>query len=280
MIQFAAQPQFVDVPDSSFAVDQPAFAATMLQLAHNAKFACVRREVWCGLYSHGQTFPLPISSIDGYQYSYPEITFWWSRHLSGAPPNNKPSGAGDILQWVDSVSADGLVSCDLQYYIDGGQDTPTHDGELMVWAFCQRNAALKLSAIPAFDDVIDSQLAGSSAALASVLEQLNKNIRFAVVRKEFFVGTYGNGAVIPAPVSPVDGYTYQPRELIYVPSLTATLNGGGSRDGGGCIHDFSCSVNPATGVVSSAVNYYVNGGAYGPSNDGQVLVLTIGVRSR
>jgi len=280
MITLAAQPAFQDIADATWATDQPLYASKLIQLARNAKFGMVRRETFIGLFPNGQTVAAPVSPIDGYQYSYAEISFWWSRQDSRPAGGGRPTAPGTIQQWVDSVSAAGVVSTSTQYYVDGGQATATADGRLMVAALCQRNSTLHLGAVPAWVDVDDSKFGGGSAALASALLQLNKNVRFAAVRKEFFVAQYTNGQTVPLPTSSVDGYTYARGELLYLPSLTSTLSGGGTRSGGGTIRQFGCSVAPTTGVVATFVNYYINEGAYTPTTDGKALVLTVGVRNR
>lgn len=218
MISLNAIPSYVDVADSTFAVDQPLKASTMTQLAHNAKFAMCRREVFQCTATNGQTIPAPVSPIDGYQYSYSEVTFWWTRQNSYSQATQKPSGGGCILSWADSVSSVGVVSVETNYFIDGGADTPTNDGELCVFLLCQRNAGLRFGSVPTWADVEDADFGGGQAVLASNLLQLNKNIRYACVRKEFFVQTLYNGQSIAPCVSPVDGYTYQ---LEFQPAIAA-----------------------------------------------------------
>ncbi len=287
MITLSAIPTYVDIPDTDFAVDQPVKASTLTQMAHNAKFAMVRREVFVGLFTNGETVAAPVSPIDGYQYSYAEITFWWTRNFSYDAALKKPSGSGCIYRWDDSVSSAGVVSTQTQYYVDGGADTVTNDGQLLVVLLCQRNAALKFTAVPTWADVEDADLGRGAALLASNLQQINDNIRYACVRKEFFVQTLYNGQTVALPVSPVDGYAYQMSELIFQPSMTWTVAQSGSASGGGCIRAFGCVVGGMPGVttpaaagdVASFVNYYINGGAYTPSTDGHVLVLIVATRA-
>jgi len=280
MITLSAIPTWSDLPDTAFAIDQPVYASKIQQLAHNAKFAMARREVFVGAFTNGQTVAAPMSPIDGYQYSYGEITFFWSRRLSYNLSTGKPSGSGLILEFSDSVSNVGVVSMQTNYYVDGGAETYTNDGQLIVWLFCQRNSGLRLGAVPAFSDVDDASLAGGQAAIATTLEQLNKNVRYAAVRKEFFIGSYYNGQTVAQPVSPADGYTYQRSELIYKPSMVSSNNSSGARSASGTMRQYSCAVDPATGRVSSFVAYYVFGGAWTGTTDGKILVLTIGVRNK
>jgi len=288
MISLAAIPSFVDIPDSTFAVDQPVKASTMTQLAHNAKFAMVRREVIAGVYTHGETIAAPKSGIDGYQYSYDEVTFWWCRDFSYSPATKLPSGGGCILSWADSVSSVGLVSCQTNYFIDGGDDTPTNDGQLFVLMLCQRNASLHFAAVPTWADVEDADISGGEAALATVLGQMNTNVRYGCVRKEFFVQTLYNGQTVALPTSPVDGYTYARNELQYLPAMISSLPASGHTSGSGDAKQFGCCVGgmpsittPATaGQVSCYVQYQVNGGVYTPTNDGTILVLVIATRSQ
>ncbi len=209
MISLSAIPSYVEPAAADLAVDSPVYASLLTQLSHNAKFAMVRREVFQCIATNGDTIAAPKSPIDGYQYSYAEITFWWTRAYSYSPSTSKPSGSGCVFQWTDSVSSAGVVSVSTNYFIDGGADTPTNDGELVVFMLCQRNSTLKFTAVPTWSDVEDADLAGGQALLASNLAQMAANIRYACVRKEFFVETLQNGQSITPPTSPVDGYVYQ-----------------------------------------------------------------------
>src|SRR6185437_13470903 len=178
---------------------------------------------------NGDTIPAPISPIDGYQYPYSEVQFWWSRTASFDTATKLPSGGGCILSWADNVSATGVVSIATNYFIDGGADTPTTDGGLLVVLLCQRDSSLHFAAVPTWADVEDADLAGGEAVLASILQQMNDNTRYAAVRKEFFVQKLYDGQTITAPVSPVDGYAYR---LVYgaiaspaAPTLGAVAGG-------------------------------------------------------
>ncbi len=144
------QPGFTDVPDSAFDAGQPASASNLKALNAAAKFAAVRNEQFWGFYKHGETVKLPLSPADGYQYAREELRYSWSIYWTGkantplegtqtAPPGGATSGAGHVLQMnflVDQTT--GLVTCLVSYHKDGGAQTDTNDGILLVIVHAQR----------------------------------------------------------------------------------------------------------------------------------------------
>lgn len=145
------QPGFAEVPDSAFDAGNPASAANLKAVNAEAKFAAVRTEEFWGYYKHGETVQLPISPADGYQYAREELRYTWSIWWTGAAPGSAlngtqitPSrgatgGPGHLLQMGFSIDqATGVLTCDVSYHKDGGSQTDTHDGILMVITHAKR----------------------------------------------------------------------------------------------------------------------------------------------
>lgn len=110
---------------------------------------------------------------------------------------------------------------------------------------------------------------------ASTMLQLMHNIKEAARTPEFFGPTdYNDGDTVPLPTSELDGYTYGRDELVY-------------------LWDFRRSSDPETGLRLAELNAHVDqdgtvtvhvwrltgGSGYYRTEDGQLNVLTIGMRS-
>ena len=90
---------------------------------------------------------------------------------------------------------------------------------------------------------------------------------------------YGNSATVPAPVSPIDGYTYSRSELNYFPFWIYTGKSDRSGpSGAGRVRLKTLSVNASTGVVSCAVTYW-DGHTATVTNDGIIGVLVLATRT-
>ena len=149
----SAEPDFFDLPDSSFAVDQPVTDDLLVKLNHNAKFGAVRCEyIFMGYYKHGDTVPVPASPVDGYGYSRDELLFDFrlvSTRGAGAtfvsgqatPPPIASSQPANLYYFVCDVDdATGNVSIIVSYFKQGGAETVTNDGIVKVYAICQRQS--------------------------------------------------------------------------------------------------------------------------------------------
>lgn len=147
----STQPGFSEIPDSAFDAGNPLTAANAKALNSAAKFAAVRSEEFWGYYKHGETVQLPISAADGYAYSRDELRYSFDIFWTGAPPGSPlngtqttPSrgatgGAGHLLQMGFGVDqATGVVDCLVSYHKDGGAQTDTQDGILMVTTYAKR----------------------------------------------------------------------------------------------------------------------------------------------
>jgi len=156
-LTFALIPGFVDLPDSVLAADQPLTDYTLAKISNNAKFAAVRPETFYGWYKSGELVQLPVSAVDGYIYSRPELEYevaaWCSR--SPAPDaltngaKEKPTRAtlndapGNLYLmdfWVEEKDdpSPGLVHCLVSYYVQGGEETVTSGGFVKVRTIATR----------------------------------------------------------------------------------------------------------------------------------------------
>lgn len=150
-IVVAASPGFSDVPDSAFDAAQPVTSADLKAVSENAKFGALRNEQFWGFYKHGEIVNLPVSPIDGYQYSREELLYTWSVYGTQAPPAGAlqgtqvlpimqhNGGAGEMLYTLARVDqATGTVTSVVAYYVQGGSETDVNDGVLMVMTHAQR----------------------------------------------------------------------------------------------------------------------------------------------
>jgi len=150
-LTLTSQPGFAEVPEFSFDAGNPATAANMKSLNAAAKFAAVRTEEFWGYYKNGEVIQLPVSMADGYAYAREELRYSWSVWWTGAAPGSAlngtqatPSrgatgGPGHLLQLGFNVGqGTGVVTCDVSYHQDGGAQTDTNDGILMVITHAKR----------------------------------------------------------------------------------------------------------------------------------------------
>lgn len=72
------------------------------------------------------------------------------------------------------------------------------------------------AAAPSFVELDSAKFTPGTTVRASTMKAIEKNIRAAMLTPEFFVGNYADGATIPVPTSPVDGYVYARSELQYI----------------------------------------------------------------
>jgi hypothetical protein len=143
--------------------------------------------------------------------------------------------------------------------------------------------AITLSEPPGFVDVPESLAAAEAPALGLVLQRSVGNAKMGMVRPEIFISTnMAHGSNVPLPTSPVDGYTYQRDELIYLWSYgwTGSPSGEHWATGPGAIWYFGCGVDQTTGDVTSQVKYLKDASHTALTNDGWLTVFTIGVRRR
>ena len=148
-LSLTSQPGFTELPDATFDDGNPATSAVFKALNADAKFGAVRNEQFWGYYGNGETVVLPVSPVDGYQYTRAELIYTFSWYWSGgspgslngtqvAPTRGSTSGQGTMLQFgADINNATGLVSTKVSYYKSNQMDTT--DGILKVTVHAQRN---------------------------------------------------------------------------------------------------------------------------------------------
>ncbi len=153
-------------------------------------------------------------------------------------------------------------------------------------------AQLTFSAIPGFADLADTLLGADKTVTDDVVLKLSQNAKFGAVRCEMiYMGYYKHGDVVPVPASPVDGYVYVRAELLYDFRLYSTRAPGAGFVSGQAtppaisasqpanLYYFLNDIDDSTGLVTSIVSYYRQGGAETVSNDGIVKVYAICQRS-
>jgi len=151
-LNLAGIPGFFDVTDGCMQGGQPCADDLLLKLSHNAKFAAVRSKlIYMGFYADGNTVPTPVDPDDGYTYSREECQFVYNLFSNrspapgfvpgqAGPPAQSNSQPGTLYNWpgaFDVNDATGLVSCRGSYW-QNGQEIPSNDGILKVYAVCTR----------------------------------------------------------------------------------------------------------------------------------------------
>lgn len=143
---------------------------------------------------------------------------------------------------------------------------------------------LTLRTVPGFSDLSDDVLAANSPTRGIHVEEISANAAFGMARCEVFQGLYFDGDTVPLPISDIDGYAYSRAELIYLYNIAVSTNkdSGWIQIGSGSLWYCNWFVDQATGEVSSQ-EWYRNSGSGGTrteTNDGQIIVYTIGQRQR
>ncbi|MDE2097879.1 MAG: hypothetical protein KGL39_11570 [Patescibacteria group bacterium] len=148
-------PTFTEVPDDDLDSGLIITAAIMQAINEAVCWAAVSCEDFWGYYQNGETVVTPTSPADGYAYSRQELLYTWeiwdTRPSTGAlngtqttPTVGPQSGAGSILEMgfnVDQQSGD--VACRVDYYQQGGSQSTTTDGVLLVHVLARRLSGLQ-----------------------------------------------------------------------------------------------------------------------------------------
>jgi hypothetical protein len=277
---------YTAIDESKIAIDKPVTQDLMQQLNQTAKFSCVNSEVfYLGEYTNGQTVTLKVSPVDGYVYSMAECKFIhaWRWTASGSSYVQPPGADEQAAPFQASISASGVVSITVKFSTNGGEDviTETNFGRIAAFAFCTRSATP--SSGPLADDftelALDFFFPGATVRASEVLT-IKRNIDEAILSPEWFGPTdYADGAVVPLPVSTVDGYAYQQSEVQYLWSWSDTTN---SAPGNSHLRLplFLGSVDPASGTVKLRVWRLPPGGPFLDDNNtyARIKVLTMATR--
>jgi hypothetical protein len=142
---------------------------------------------------------------------------------------------------------------------------------------------LTLEIPPGYSDLADSGLVAGSPAFGLDLLKIYDNAVFGLVTPEIFITQQVNGDTVPLPVSPIDGYSYQQNEVMYMWGIRATYDQAtGWITGKDSQWYFACYVDQATGDVYMDMWYRRSGSDYQgvQTNDGQLIVYTIAQRQR
>jgi hypothetical protein len=138
---------YTDHADADFATDIAAKTSLLKDVSRNAKFGITTTEAfYMGTYKGGQQVGLPTSPIDGYKYTYGEITFQlsWVWTTNGdkfeSPQTTNPTfpfSLAQLQRFTASIDASGNITTNV-VYIDTAEFSFTTFGRLAVVAFCQR----------------------------------------------------------------------------------------------------------------------------------------------
>jgi hypothetical protein len=152
---------------------------------------------------------------------------------------------------------------------------------------------LTLSAVPGFNDIPDSAIAGDVPLTDDSLQKISHNAKFAAVRgKLIFMGFYGSGDTVPTPTDPDDGYAYSRAECSFVWMPYSNRSRAEPYTAGqqypppqsniqpGVLYNFpGCwDINDLTGVVSMRTTYWSSGTEI-VNTDGIMKVYCIALRS-
>ena len=212
------QPGFSDQPDSALAAGQRAIGLALAKINGNAELGMCRLEFFQGVYTNGQTVGLPVSPVDGYEYSRSELIYIWAIYNSANPSSGWITGPTSLWYcgWnVDQETGD--VLCD-EWYRNAASSGDSADGSLQVFTIAQRQQnTLELSAAPTWSQQQASSFVSDLAYSQDVMQTMNENAKFAVVGQEVIsMGEFYNGQTVPRPVSPADAYLYAYSEVKFV----------------------------------------------------------------
>jgi hypothetical protein len=284
------QPGFNDQPDASLAAGQYALGSQMAKISGNAALGMCRMEFFTAVYSNGETVPAPISPVDGYQYSYNELTFIWGIYSSANPSTGWITGPQALWYCYWDVDQEtGAVTCQESYRSDG-QAGPSNDGQLYVVTVGQRQQqTLTVAATPSWTQQNPANFVTDLAYSTDVLTEMNDNAKFSVIGQEcIFMGAFANGDTVPTPVSPADDYAYSYSEVTFVFSwLFTTYNNESVVTQLACpplytLASLNAAINPSTGLVTCAVGMMGQGGENYTSYNtlGVIAVFALTQRNR
>jgi len=129
-----------DIPDSTWAAN--VYEDHLVALNSLIRFAAVADEYFSAApQTDGSNVVLAASADDGYNYTRAESLYACSLQASPNHSTGKNSGQGNVLFFTDSVDQDtGLVHNDVNYYVQGGQESVTNDGLTAAIICCRRGS--------------------------------------------------------------------------------------------------------------------------------------------
>jgi hypothetical protein len=273
----AAPPTYTPVLDSELATDDAVTQSIMQRINKNAKFAALRAEIlYMGEFTDGETVPQPVSTGDGYVYSYAEVILqacwrWTTQGDQLVDPTNGNYKQLSGIVWSINP-ATGAVTIQVDYYNSGVYTT--NNGRIAVFAFCQRAVTIGAGVVD-FVDLSADFLASGRPCREDVMARQVENIRYAMVRREFFQSNHVNGDTVALPVSPVDGYAYSRDELTYIYDFNDTRVGQTDIR----MQSWVCTIDQSTGLVTNLIVRVHDGGALVTNYSGQVSVLVVARRN-
>ncbi len=136
-----------DIPDSTFAAGAEVTEDQLVALNSLIRYGAVADEyLQAAAVKDGDTVQLAAGADDAYNYSRAEVVYAWSMQASPNPATSKNSGPGDLLSWNQFVDQDtGAAHTNVNYYVQGGDDTASTDGLMSVLLCCRRGAGNKIA---------------------------------------------------------------------------------------------------------------------------------------
>jgi hypothetical protein len=235
-------------------------------------------------FTNGQSFNAPVSPVDGYAYSSSDTFIALPSWIATAPPSG-PSGAGRIQRLQKSVSQAGssfTVNLSVTYW-NGSSQSLTHDGSVNIVLLCERAMSAYPSTPPPYNVFNGSEFMTGQPLMAipagganNTGQLLAENVDNAALRPEFFSNTgITAGTAAPVPTSPVSSYTYSRSESLPLWIVSDTGSVASTTDF--ALRLMLFSVDPATGLMNSRIDYNQSGGQATTTN-GSFTVVQIASR--
>jgi hypothetical protein len=283
-LALTAIPGFSDLSDLALEADDPALGIHVAMISNNAAFGLVRLEFFQERHKDGDTVELPVSLVDGYNYSRDELIYAWTIGQSGGFDNGWLSGPDCLwyCNWKVEQST-GEVTSNEWYRRSGHNDdaTKSDDGTVRVTIIAQRQKDhLIISSAPTFQSDQSASIGIDKPWKQALAQALNRGAKFSVVRTEaMYMGEFVNGQTVPQPVSPADGYVYAYSNCIFFPSWRWTTAGGALTQPDhslGQLQSLRMAVGNS-GAVTTAVDYQAGDviGSATPTTHGRIAVVAL-----
>jgi len=281
-------PGFSDLANAALVVDKPALGIHVAMISNNAAFGLVRMELFQDRFQHGDTVYLPVSKVDGYNYSRDELLYAWTVGQSGA--HNSGWLTGPDCLWYANWKVDqltGEVTSDEWYRRSGHNDDAnrTNDGTVRVTTIAQRQKNNLIIAVqPTFQGDQSASISIDKPWKQDLAQKLNVGAKFSVVRTEaVYMGEFTNGQTVGRPTSPADGYLYPYANVIFFPAWRWTTIGSALVQPDhnlGQLQDLFMQVSNV-GLVTTQVTYnagdHITDGVV--TSHGRIAVIALGIRS-
>lgn len=148
-------PGYVDIPTAEIGAGSVVTDDIMVKLNQNAKMAQIRHEfIFMGYYKNGDTVPVSVSPVDGYQYGRDEVTFDFELYTTrgttaqftsgqAVPPDFgaqytdlQTSGAGSLIVTTGGVfpqTLGGIPIVGQQLFIQSGTNFVAGNYTITAW---------------------------------------------------------------------------------------------------------------------------------------------------